>query len=99
VLLLDAADFQEMNAVYAEFFPLAKPARTTVAATLMDARLRVEIECIAYLGNASNRMFDRQLGNLDRKKSKLATRSGKHHMCHTHINSEAYLSMSMLNIR
>ena len=54
VLLLDAADFQEMNAVYAEFFPLAKPARTTVAATLMDARLRVEIECIAYLGNASN---------------------------------------------
>jgi 2-iminobutanoate/2-iminopropanoate deaminase len=53
VFLLDAADFQEMNAVYAEFFPLAKPARTTVAATLMDERLRVEIECIAYLGKAS----------------------------------------------
>ena len=54
VFLLDAADFQEMNAVYAEFFPVAKPARTTVTATLMDARLRVEIECLAYLGNASS---------------------------------------------
>ena len=53
VFLLDAADFQEMNAVYAEFFPLAKPARTTVAATLMDARLRVEDDCVAYLGKAS----------------------------------------------
>ena len=53
VFLLDAADFQEMNAVYAEFFPLAKPARTTVAATLMDARLRVEVDCVAYLGKAS----------------------------------------------
>jgi 2-iminobutanoate/2-iminopropanoate deaminase len=55
VFLLDAADFQEMNAVYAEFFPLAKPARTTVAATLMDTRLRVEIECIAYLVGAPDR--------------------------------------------
>lgn len=55
VFLLDAADFQEMNVVYAEFFPLAKPARTTVTAALMDARLRVEIECIAYLGGASGR--------------------------------------------
>ena len=55
VFLLDAGDFQEMNAVYAEFFPQAKPARTTVAAALMDARLRVEIECIAYVGGASGR--------------------------------------------
>jgi 2-iminobutanoate/2-iminopropanoate deaminase len=55
VFLLDAADFQQMNSVYEEFFPQAKPARTTVTAALMDARLRVEIECIAYSGEAPSR--------------------------------------------
>ena len=49
VYLIDAADFQAMNEVYAEFFGTAKPARTTIivaALPLKDAR--VEIDAIAY---------------------------------------------------
>jgi len=49
VFLTDAADFQAMNEVYAQFFSVAKPARTTVivaALPLKDAR--VEIDAVAY---------------------------------------------------
>ncbi len=48
VYLADIRDFGEMNAVYAEYFGDAKPARTTVQACLPAAGLRVEIDCIAY---------------------------------------------------
>lgn len=44
--LVDIADFDEFNAVYAEFFPRPLPARTTVGSGL-PAPLRVEIDCIA----------------------------------------------------
>ena len=50
VFLADIRDFAEMNGVYAEYFGGAKPARTTVQATLPAAGLKVEIDCIAYLG-------------------------------------------------
>jgi 2-iminobutanoate/2-iminopropanoate deaminase len=51
VYLTDAADFQAMNAVYAEFFGEAKPARTTIiVAALPLAGAKVEIDAIAYLG-------------------------------------------------
>ena len=50
VFLADIRDFQAMNAVYAEYFDQAKPARTTVQATLPAAGLKVEIDCIAYVG-------------------------------------------------
>ena len=50
VFLADIRDFGAMNAVYAEFFGQAKPARTTVQACLPAAGLKVEIDCIAYIG-------------------------------------------------
>ncbi len=51
VYLIDAADFQAMNGVYAEFFGEAKPARTTIiVAALPRAGAKVEIDAIAYVG-------------------------------------------------
>lgn len=47
VFLADIADFQAMNAVYAEFFSAPLPARTTVGVAL--AGFLVEIDCIAVL--------------------------------------------------
>jgi 2-iminobutanoate/2-iminopropanoate deaminase len=48
VFLRDIKDFAGMNAVYAEFFGDAKPARTTVQAVLPLDAMKVEIDCIAY---------------------------------------------------
>ncbi len=49
VFLVDMRDFEKMNAVYARVFGEHKPARTTVqVAALPDAKLRVEIDAIAY---------------------------------------------------
>ena len=48
VYLADGNDFAAMNAVYAEFFGDAKPARTTVACRMRHARMKVEIDCVAY---------------------------------------------------
>jgi 2-iminobutanoate/2-iminopropanoate deaminase len=51
VYLVDAADFQPMNAVYTEFFGEAKPARTTIiVAALPLPNARVEIDAVAYVG-------------------------------------------------
>ncbi len=50
VYLADAADFAAMNQVYAEFFGDAKPTRTTVACEFAMPGIKVEIDCIAYLG-------------------------------------------------
>lgn len=49
VFLADIRDFAEMNAVYAEYFGEAKPARTTVQAALPAAGLKVEIDCVAFV--------------------------------------------------
>ena len=48
VFLADIRDFAKMNAVYNEYFGEAKPARTTVQATLPAHGLKVEIDCVAY---------------------------------------------------
>jgi 2-iminobutanoate/2-iminopropanoate deaminase len=48
VYLGDGKDFAAMNAVYAEFFGEAKPARATVVTGFALAGVRVEIEVIAY---------------------------------------------------
>jgi 2-iminobutanoate/2-iminopropanoate deaminase len=49
VYLTDIADFAAMNAVYAEFFGDAKPARTTIGvASLPLPGAKVEIDAIAY---------------------------------------------------
>ena len=50
VYLRNGSDFAAMNAVYAEFFGEAKPARTTIECKFADSRMLVEIDCIAYVG-------------------------------------------------
>ena len=46
VFLVDMADWGAMNEVYAEYFPMNKPARTAIGISL-GGNNRVEIECIA----------------------------------------------------
>jgi 2-iminobutanoate/2-iminopropanoate deaminase len=48
VFLKDAGEFQQMNEVYAQFFPDLRPARTTVEAKFHNAEMLVEIDCVAY---------------------------------------------------
>jgi 2-iminobutanoate/2-iminopropanoate deaminase len=48
VFLSDGNDFAAMNAVYAEFFGDAKPARATVVTGFAVPGMRVEIDAIAY---------------------------------------------------
>lgn len=47
VLLADMGDFAAMNAVYAEFFPVACPARAAFAVKELPKGAKVEIEVIA----------------------------------------------------
>ena len=47
VFLVDMADFPAMNAVYAEAFGQAPPARSTVAVAALPLGVRFEIEAIA----------------------------------------------------
>lgn len=47
VFMADLGEFGKMNAVYAEFFPAAAPARSTVQVAALPKGARVEIECIA----------------------------------------------------
>ena len=49
VYLTDAADFQEMDAAFREFFPHQPPARTTVVAGLVVPGARIEVEAVAAL--------------------------------------------------
>ncbi|HEY3936314.1 MAG TPA: RidA family protein [Bryobacteraceae bacterium] len=48
VFLADAADFPAMNRVYAAFFGENRPARTTVQSVLVEPKMKVEIDCVAY---------------------------------------------------
>lgn len=45
VFLADIGDFDAMNEVYKEFFPVTPPARTTVGVQL--PKIKIEIDCIA----------------------------------------------------
>ena len=49
VFLADMAEWGAMNAVYQEFFPENKPARSAVGVNGLSSDARVEIECIAAL--------------------------------------------------
>ena len=49
VFLADLNDFQAMNAAYAEFFPAAPPARSTVQVARLPRDARIEIEAIAHV--------------------------------------------------
>lgn len=46
ILLADMAFFREVNAIYAEYFPVDPPARATFAVLGLPAGALVEIECI-----------------------------------------------------
>jgi len=48
VFLKEAGDFTNMNETYKNYFPEKKPARSTVVTSLVDPRMLIEIECIAY---------------------------------------------------
>lgn len=52
VYLADIRDFQTMNAEFAKAFPNNPPARTTVQARLAEPEMLVEIEAIAFVGDA-----------------------------------------------
>jgi 2-iminobutanoate/2-iminopropanoate deaminase len=47
VFLIDMADYNGMNRVYAEFFPVNPPARSAVAVLALPVAAQVEVECIA----------------------------------------------------
>ncbi|MGB8862375.1 MAG: Rid family detoxifying hydrolase [Ilumatobacteraceae bacterium] len=47
VFLVDMADFNEMNTVFAEAIPGPFPARSTVAVAALPLGAQVEIECVA----------------------------------------------------
>lgn len=49
IFLADMADFQTVNAIYAERFAKDPPARATVAASGLPRNVRVEIEAIAVI--------------------------------------------------
>jgi 2-iminobutanoate/2-iminopropanoate deaminase len=49
VVLADARDYDEMNRIWREFFPVDPPARTACALQLSNGN-GVEIECIAVAG-------------------------------------------------
>ena len=49
VFLRDMAEFAEMNAVYADFFRLAPPARATIEAARLPRDVSIEIDCIAVI--------------------------------------------------
>jgi len=48
VFISDFKDFEEMNKLYAKFFPTDQPARSTVQVVLYDG-FKVEIEAIAVI--------------------------------------------------
>jgi 2-iminobutanoate/2-iminopropanoate deaminase len=49
VFLADIGEFQAMNGVYAEFFGVAPPARSSVQVAALPLGARVEIEAVAVL--------------------------------------------------
>ena len=51
IVLADAGDYDEMNRVWREFFPVDPPARTACALQLSNGN-GVEIECIALAGES-----------------------------------------------
>ncbi len=48
VFLKDMDDFPKMNEVYARYFPVDAPARSTIQAAKLPRDVRVEIEVIAF---------------------------------------------------
>jgi endoribonuclease L-PSP, putative len=53
VFLIDLADFQTVNAIYAGFFRENPPARSTIQVSALPKGARVEIEAIAVASDGS----------------------------------------------
>jgi 2-iminobutanoate/2-iminopropanoate deaminase len=53
VFLADERDFPRMNEVYVKFFGDQKPARTTVGCRFHNSTMKIEIDCIAFVGGSS----------------------------------------------
>lgn len=49
VFMTDFSDFQRMNAVYAEYFPEAPPARSAIQVAALPLGADIEIEAIALI--------------------------------------------------
>ena len=49
VYLSDMTTFQDMNAVYAEFFPETPPARAAVEVAALPLGVGIEVDCIAVV--------------------------------------------------
>jgi 2-iminobutanoate/2-iminopropanoate deaminase len=49
VYLRNMGEFGEMNAVYAEFFRMRPPARSTIEAARLPRDVSIEIDCIAVI--------------------------------------------------
>ena len=52
VFLADIADYSAMNQVYATFFPIDPPARSTLSSPGLAMGARIEVECIAVSGGS-----------------------------------------------
>jgi reactive intermediate/imine deaminase len=50
VFLANIRDYDEMNRIYATYFPKDPPARSTVAGSGLALGAKVEIECLATAG-------------------------------------------------
>jgi len=50
IYLEDMRDFDKVNAIYAHYFGLHKPARSTVAVRSLPKGVKIEIDCIAKPG-------------------------------------------------
>lgn len=49
IYLADMDDFAKVNEVYGRYFPVPKPARSTVAVARLPRDARIEIDLIAYV--------------------------------------------------
>lgn len=49
IFLTDLDRFEELNAIYAEYFNDAKPARATVQVAALPKGVAIEMDCVAHL--------------------------------------------------
>ena len=52
VFMTDLGDFKRMNAVYAEYFPTAPPARSAVQVGALPLGAEIEMEAVALISNS-----------------------------------------------
>jgi 2-iminobutanoate/2-iminopropanoate deaminase len=62
VFISDFGNFEEMNRVYAKFFPTRRPARSAVQVVLYDG-FKVEIEAVALISPLEPSKHPRPLGS------------------------------------